>query len=961
MKKLLFAIGWLVVVSQTVAADASPSSDAHPKTRLLRHPTWANGKVAFSYLGDIWIANDDGSGARRLTDHKARDVFPRFSPDGKWVAFSSDRQGNYDVYVVAVEGGKPLQLTFHTANDLVVGWTPDGRQVIFQSARNQGVFPGIATLFTVSREGGLEKSMETDWGSWASYSPDGSKLAFTRHPGVWSRKHYRGNYAVDLWVEDLATKMFTRLGQPDYKGNYLWPMYRHDGEIYYVADPLPDEEDIQFGGPAVMKSVNNIWKISEHGGEPVQVTHHTDGSLFFPSLSADGKIIVYEDSFGLWKLETESGQTTQIPIDIQSDWKENETDLRTIQSEADAFHLSPSTKRAAIVAHGEIFTIATDRGEPQRVTETSWREKEPRWSANGKWIAFVSDRTGREEVWMADELAHQLKQLSDVDCDKTSLAWSPDSKSLLWSGSDHKLRRVEIAEGKTEEVASSEAGPITTPQFSPDGKWISYAKPDALLRSHVYIKPVESGEEREVKSDEYLMSSGAKWTPDGKKLLLLGGIGAPAMSSLNRTPMQLYSVALQRLEKNPDEQRDINTEDQAEAAPETPRRGRGAVADGESAGRSDTPEGESDTPRRGRGAGARTNAPVEVKIEWDGLARRIRKLTSLAGSVTVVVPAPDSRTYALVAQGGGSGGEESGGGPALYTIAEDGTRLMRINTGTAPSTGEGTPRGRGGARGGGFGEPQWSKDGRTIYYLQGGGIYSVAAPAAPSGDGQDTASGGGGRGGRGGRGGSGTGAAADSTATPRRISFTVRMEVDEAAERRQVFEEAWRVMKNRFYDPKMHGVDWAAAKRTYEPLLANIADADELHNVIMQMIGELNASHTGISGGADPGQGEGQERIQTRYPGFELAPQASGHYQVSYIYKKGPADHDYVKLAVGNYVLALNGKELKTTDNYWRRFNLIPGRKFEFTVNSKPEMAGAWPVSLEPVTPTAQSNLEYER
>src|SRR5439155_12770226 len=179
-------------------------------------------------------------------------------------------------------------------------------------------------------------------------------------------------------------------------------------------------------------------------------------------------------------------------------------------------------------------------------------------------------------------------------------------------------------------------------------------------------------------------------------------------------------------------------------------------------------------------------------------------------------------------------------------------------------------------------------------------------------------------------------------------------------ERRQVFEEAWRVMRNRFYDPKMHGVDWDAARETYQPLLADVADTDELHNVIMQMIGELNASHTGISGGGGPGIP--QERAQTRYPGFDLEPDSdAGYYKVGHIYKKGPADHDYVKLAKGDFILTVNGKPLKTTDNYWKQFNLVPGRKFEFSVNSKPEVEGAWTVSLEPLSATAQDNLEYER
>jgi tricorn protease len=893
---------------------------AQAQTKLLRQPTYSNGRIAFSYLGDIWIVNEDSFGLRRLTDHPAREVYPRFSPDGQWIAFSSNREGNYDVYIVSPNGGKPKQLTFHSAEDMVVGWTPDSKKIIFTSSRDKGVFPGVTTLMEISVDGGMEQPLPTDWGSWASYSADGSKMAFTRHPGVWSRRHYRGSYAVDLWLMDVSSKQFTKLADPDYKGNYLWPMYGRDGQIYFVADRLPDEKNIKFGGPEVMKSVNNIWRMPETGGTPVQVTHHTDGNLYFPSMSADGKTIVYEDDFGLWKLDVASGQSSEIRVEIRSDVKENEVEHRTIDSQAEDYSVSPSGRRVAVATHGEIFTVASDRGEPQRVTESYWREEEPRWSPNGKWIAFISDRSGREEIWMADERGHNVKQLSDVDCDKGSLVWSPDSRFLMYSGSDHKLRKVEIDGLKTEEVTSSEVGPIGSPEFSPDGKWVSYSKDDSILRSRVYVKKLDGGEEHMIGAKEFLIAYDAKWTPDGKKLLLLGGVGGPAMASLNRTVMQLYSVSLTHITKNPDD-RDVDTEEQATSGGDTGGGGRG---------------------RGGRGGDAGSSRP-EVKIEWDGLDRRIRQLTRLGGSVSSVVPSPDSRSYAVVAFGG-----DTGGGSTLYTISEDGSRLTPIVGG-----------------GGGFGDVQWSRDGRTIYYMQGSGVWAVGAPSGGPADSSPAAAAGGGFGrGRGRRGGLGgpapTVTAAAPTSSPRRITFNVRLEVDSATERKQVFEEAWRVMRNRFYDPKMHGVDWDAAKARYEPLLDYMADVDELHNVIMEMIGEMNASHTGISGGGSADFISAP--VQTRHAGFDLEPDdASGYYKVSYIYKHGPADHDYVKLNVGDYILAVNDKELKTSDNYWRTFNLYFGRKFEFTVNNKPESEGSWTVSIEPLSSGAQAELDYER
>jgi tricorn protease len=918
------------------------ASGAFADIKLPRHPTYSNGRVAFSYLGDIWIVKDDGTNILRLTDNKARDIYPRFSPDGQWLAFSSNRDGNYDVFVVAAAGGKPKQLTFHSADDNVVGWSPDGKKVLFSSVRAKGAFPTVATLFEISVDGGVEQPLPMDWGASASYSPDGTKLAFMRHPSVWSRKHYRGAFAADLWVMDVPGKTYKRLGDEDYKGNYLWPMYGNNGEIFFVSDRTSEEKGIKHAGPEVMKSVNNIWKISEKGGAPVQVTHHTDGNLFFPAISGDRRTIVYEDNFTLHKLDVASGKTTEIRVDIKSDSKENDSEVVTLANDAESFHLSPSTRRAAVIVHGELFTIATERGEPQRVTDTPWREQDPRWSPDGKWIAFVSDRTGRQEVWISNELAKSSKKLSDVDCDKTGLEWAPDSKALLWSGSDHKLRRVEVESGKTDILASNEAGVINSAQFSPDGKWISYAKQDRLLRSHVWIKNLQSGDEHMLNGEDFQVASSAKWTPDGKKLLLIGGVSVPSMASqgFRGTPSQLFAISLVHAEKAPEDHA-INTEEQAMAAPN-----------------------ENAPTRGGRGANA---APVNVNIEWDGMDRRIKKLTNMPSSVTSVVPSPDSKTYVFMAMGGQAAaapgtGDVAGGGPGYYIIRDDGTAMERLNTAVANTTGprRGAPVPAPGGRGAGQNEPQWSRDGRSIYLLLNSSIYSVTVPPMPE-SGLASASASTGGAGRGRATAPGTSATATTAnAGPRRVDFSVQMIIDRPAERQQVFEEAWRVMKNRFYDGNMHGVNWAAAKDKYESVLEHIADTEELHNVIMEMIGDMNASHTGISGGGGlPGEAAQTERPQVRYPGFTLATDVSGRYKVESIYTHGPADYEYMKIAAGNFVLAVNGQEIKTTDNYWHRLTVLPGRKMEFLINSKPEPEGAWTITVEPLSAAEQTNLEY--
>src|SRR5262245_17046504 len=174
--------------------------------RLARHPDYHAGKVAFSYLGDIWIANEDGTNVVRLTDNRAREIYPRFSPDGRWIAFSSNRYGNNDVFVIPAAGGAPKRLTFHSGNDEVVGWSRDSQRVLFRAAHGDGAFPNVATLYQIAVTGGQEQALPVDWGFWGTYSPDGTSLVFNRHPAVWSRLHYRGRYAAALWVADLNAK-----------------------------------------------------------------------------------------------------------------------------------------------------------------------------------------------------------------------------------------------------------------------------------------------------------------------------------------------------------------------------------------------------------------------------------------------------------------------------------------------------------------------------------------------------------------------------------------------------------------------------------------------------------------------------------------------------------------------------------------------------------------------------------
>jgi len=921
-----------LAVTFVMALRAAPPAPG--PVQLARHPDYHAGQVAFSYLGDIWIAGEDGANVRQLTNNVARETYPRFSPDGQWVAFSSNRHGNNDVFVVPAAGGLPTRLTFHSGNDEVVGWTRDSRQILFRATRGDGAFPTVATLYQISAEGGLDTPLPVDRGYYGSYAPDGAALVFNRHPGSWTRQHYRGSAAADLWIMNVGDRAFRPL-LPDERYSRFWPMWGSDGAIYFVADPLPNDRNVEPGSRAVRKSVRNIYKMPAAGGQPVQVTKHSSGLLYWPSISSDGRTIVYEEHFGLWKLDVASGRTSEIALQIAADEKENQFELVTVNNEVDSFDISPSGRRAVISARGQILTIATERGDITRLgpDPMASRSQSPTWSLDGRYIAFVSDRTGRDEVWISDPDGADPKPITNLDNEKNFLAWTPDSQSLLFTAAGKRLYGYSVADGKTSVISSIDVGRIGAVAISPDSRWVSFSKQDSTLRPHIYIAPIAGGEERHISDDSLLYAeNNAVWTADGRYLVFTSietaSNGIASQGGIGST-MDLYVLALRERDRDP-LNRDIDTEAQGLAAEAAARRaGRG-----------------------GGGAGAEAAAqPPDVQIDWSGLARRAQRLPMQGNSFGSLTPTPEGHAVALTmstVSTGGRGGGGADGGPARYIVdVESGqiTPVARPAESAATAGRGGRGRGRGGAFGGG-GAMVFSRDGRTLYFRAGNGVFAAAIPASATGGA------GAGRGGRGAAAAGGPNQGGGGTA--RQVTYTARLEVDRRALRSQVYHEGWRIMQHRFYDPDMHGADWPAARKRYAALLDHVADTGELHSVMMMMIGELNASHTGVSGGPN----NLPRTEQTRYPGFELVADASG-FRVGHIYKNGPADRDHLKIQTGHFVVSVNGSDLKPSENYWRHFTLASGSKFHFLLNDKPSKEGAWTVTIEPAGNV--NDLRYAR
>ena len=329
----------------------APAAEA----RLVRYPHVHQNRVAFTYLSDIWTANLDGSDIRRLTVHTARDAWPRFSPDGRWIAFSSDRYGNLDVFIVPAEGGQPTRLTWHSAGDQVLGWTPDGTRVLFSSQRNERFG---AMLYTVDLKGGMPVSAGADIGLYASYSPDGTRLAFNRKSQAYWRKGYRGSNQSDVTVYEAATGKFTDL--TEFNGMDAWPMWGKDGFIYFVSDKDGD--------------ATNLYRVPERGGSPERVTTFGTGDVRWPAISTDGKVIAFEHDFGLWLYDVAGRQSRRVPLRINAEVQENLTESRVYRSQADDYSLAPNGRRIAFSVHGELFTTPVEEGDLRQITAGPWRD-----------------------------------------------------------------------------------------------------------------------------------------------------------------------------------------------------------------------------------------------------------------------------------------------------------------------------------------------------------------------------------------------------------------------------------------------------------------------------------------------------------------------------------------------------------------------------------------------------------
>ena len=516
-------------------AAAATAAEPPDEARLLRFPAIHGDQIVFTYAGDLYTVAAAGGTARRLTSHDGFEMFARFSPDGKQIAFTGQYDGNTEVYVMPAEGGPPRRLTFTATlprddvsdrmgpNNIVMGWTPDGKRIVFRS-RMRSFNDFIGQLYTVSVDGGLPEELPLPRGGFCSYSPDGKKLAYNRvfrEFRTWKR--YRGGMADDVSIYDFETKKtedFTAgsrdVSDPDEPADVhpqnIIPMWSGD-KIYFLSD-----RDAHKRMNLYVKDVFAKTKTATR-----QLTQFDEFDVKFPSLG--DKAIVFENGGWVYRLDLDTEKVQKVPIRILDDRPAARTELVNVGKYITDFGVSPDGKRALIGARGEVFTVPAQSGPTRNLTNTSGNhERNAVWSPDGKWVAYVSDDEEgfSDEIYIAhqDGKAETCKLTEHGDTYKYEIHWSPDSKKILWSDKKLRLEYLDVDTKAVTLVTQAKVWEIRDAVWSPDGKWVAYSQEEADGLSRVYLYSAEQNKNYAV-TDPWYGSYDPAFSGDGKYLFFV--------------------------------------------------------------------------------------------------------------------------------------------------------------------------------------------------------------------------------------------------------------------------------------------------------------------------------------------------------------------------------------------------------------------------------------------------------
>jgi len=841
-------------------------------------------EIAFVSGGDIWTVPTAGGEARLLVAHPANESRPQYSPDGKKLAFISNRTGGGDIYVLTLATGDLRRLTFDDANDQLDGWSRDGRWIYFTSSGKD--IAGMNDVFRVNSEGGTPMQVSGDRYTSEFFStpaPDGKTLAFAARgnsAGQWWRKGHSHLDESELWLLHDGGK-YEQVVERGAKSQ--WPMWSADGKtVFFMSD---------------RSGAQNLWSKAING-QARQLTKFTSGRVLWPTISYDGKTIVFERNFGIWKFDTASGQATEVQITRRGAPIGPSIERLTLNNGFQDLALSPDGRKIAFVARGEIFAASSrDGGDAVRVTRTVAAESDVVWSPDSKRIAYVSERDGAPHLFLYDFTNNAETQLTNTAGADAAPRFSPDGKLIAFVRDGKELRVYETESKQERKLADArmERPPFLNNRsfaWSPDSKWLAFSAVSNKSFRNIYAVQASvkegGGETRQISSLASNSGSSISWHPDGTSLLF-------------QTVMRTESGQIARVDLIPrtprfreDQFRDLFREE----SPRIPGRPQNPSAQ---------PQQSAQQPAEPAPTATARNAVKPVEIVFEGIRQRL-SLLPVGVDVNSLAISPDGKILLMSASAAGQ--------TNLYTWSLD--ELSRIPPVARQLTS--TP---------GFkGDAQFSPDGREVYFLEQGRISVINM----------------------------------DTRQPRPLAVTAELDVDFHQEKLAVFKQAWTLQRDHFYDDKFHGANWDAVRAEYEPRIAGARTPDEMRRLLNLMVGELNASHLGASAPFGAGNQTGGAapvgKLGLRFDRNEY--ENNGRLKITEIITLSPAAVAG-GIKVGDYLLAVDGARINAQTNLDELLQHKTNRRVALTISSSADGSSPREIAVRPVTTGAEKALLYRQ
>lgn len=963
---------WLLALAAGAAAAQAPES----VEGYYRFPTIHNQTIVFASEGDLWKVPAAGGQATRLTSYQSNATYARFSPDGKWLAFTSNFEGNNDVCVMPAEGGVAERLTFHPASDQVVGWTPDSRSVIFRAQRPSP--HGEQELYTVPVTGGPASRINVGIGALAAFSPDGRTLAFNR----WSTefrtwKRYRGGTAPNVWIGQIdQPESFRKL--TTWTGTDDFPMFVGQ-RVFFLSD---------------RDGRSNIWSCNPDGTDLKQHTRHQDFDARWPdnddTAGASGRL-VYMLGADIWCLDLATGNDAKVEITLPTDRFLVRARNESIAGTLERYDVADDGSRIAVDGRGQVFVSPTKPGRTVRIAhEPGVRDRSVALSPDGRLVAFITDQTGSQEIAIADVAApgssapepikpekpegkQGAKKENDAGSDGKRPAkkpigpvggrkvltsdgkgwifdpiWSPDGSKIAYADLTFQLHLLDVATGENKVVDKAKGWEIREYAFSPDSKWIAYAAPSVLddgrgsNRSEIKLYSLEQGKSWSI-STPFASDSSPSWDPKGRYLYFLSNrsfnptLDQHEANFIVMNTTKPYALVLRDGDLSPFSPRELleardkreSEEKEAKAAGHESDASdqdddkTGAKADKDQAAKkSGKADAESDDAADGE-----VKEPVEVKIDTDGLAARVVEFPVEAGNYRGLTALEDKVLY-LTAPTEGILDDDFG---TQDDSPKNSLEAFNFESRKAEPFIESLR------------DYSVSPDGSKIAWRVKTEIMVADTDSKPEADDPHA---------------KGEKKAVD----PSRILANI----SPRDEWKQIYWEAWRLERDFYWTPDMAQLDWKSMGDRYAFLLPRLGTRQELNDVIGQLIAELGTSHTYVWGG-DVGT-SGRRPVPAGSLGAELNPDpASKAWRITRVLRAEVFENDitspltlpHARVKDGDYLWAIDGVEVLASEDVYKLLSGRAGQEVLLKIGSNADRSDAREIQVEALNFQEETELSY--